>query len=323
MPEITSRRFTPASLQEFTSAARTVAKAYGLDLSRAQENLSRIYGFADFHDLRAHLATGPVPGPYQDEIPLAVALSRRQHGGSILMEEFSGARIGPQGRRDLDDLALFDRPHQRRAAIRHQDAIDQELDPTFTSPAHNLPVDNYVAFEIEHIEQAGEAWIEGKFRLTALGHQVWEALRYLSERFDGASDTAELTYIHDQIIRIGNNHPNNPYPSAAFVDLFADQKKAVSADVLTRAAERSIALFDALVPSDFKGTIEPKLIGSWVENRLYHSVLYRGGLAADEAGHPKLGRRWLKQCYRACKRDPYGIRFVLGYSTPEEELASG
>lgn len=47
MPNGISRRFTPPSLGDFTRTARDLAGVYGLKLARAQEYLTRIYGYED------------------------------------------------------------------------------------------------------------------------------------------------------------------------------------------------------------------------------------------------------------------------------------
>lgn len=316
MSDPTSRRFTPASLQDFTAAARDVAAAYGIKLSHAQEHLARLYGFEDFHELRAHLAQLPPPGPYSDEAEIGVAVARMTGDG---LQERDGTWRGPIGRRSIEDLALYDRPHDRRTWMRFQDAIDRELDPAFVAPETNLPVDEYVTCVVENVHYLDCQRLEGKFVQTPLGRRVWEALTYLTDDFDDLREVRERQHVADQVHRIMENHPNNPYPGAVLVGLymagregFGSAAEKRQAQWLLPIAQRSIDLFAALIPKGFRGEIEPKLVGHWVENYSYSSVLYFGGFAAELAGNTALAKRWWNLCRRACKRDPFGARFALG-----------
>lgn len=316
MSDTTSRRFTPASMQDFTSTARDVAAAYGIKLSSAQEHLARLYGFEDFHEVRAHLVKQPSPGPYRGDVGFGVALARM--AGNRLKER-DGSVIWPVFRRGLDDLALYDRPHDRRAWMRFQDAIDQELDPEFVAPEKNLPVDEYAEFSVRDAQYIDCHQIEGSFTQTTLGRRVWEALMYLTEGFDDLQEEQDRQRVADQVQRIMENHPNNPYPGAVLVGLYCAGREwsNPSADSrlarwLVPIAQRSINRFADLIPKGFRGEIEPNLVGHWIENFSYSSVLYFGGIAADVAGNPALAKKWWNRCRRACRRDPFGARFALG-----------
>lgn len=323
MSTTTNRRFTPASLQAFSAAARDLAAAYGLKLSAAQEQLARLYGFEDFHELRAHLAKTPPAGPYADEVDVGTALARMT--GNALTER-DGTVLWPVGRRGVEDLALHDRAHVRRTWMRFQDAIDRELDPEFVSPETNLPVDEYATFLVEDAESLGSDRDEGKFAQTALGRRVWEALTYVTKGFDDLQDAEARQCVAEEVIRIMENHPNNPYPGAVLIGLYvANREWSRSAAEVRQAqwlvpiAQRSVDLFAALVPTGFRGEIEPKLVGHWLENYSYSSVLYFGGIAAEVAGQAALAKRWWTRCRRACRRDPFGARFALGASRCEDE----
>lgn len=316
MSNSASRRFTPACLQDFTVAARDVAAAYGLKLSRAQEHLARLYGFEDFHELRVHVAKLPPPGPYRDEAEIGVAVARMT--GDAL-EERDGTVLWPIGRRGVEDLALYDRPHDRRGWMRFQDAIDQELDPAFGAPETNLTVDDYATFVVENVAYLDCQRIEGKFVQSALGRRVSEALTYLTDDFDDLREAPDRQRVADQVLRIMNNHPNNPYPAAVLVGLYMAEREVSGSSAEKRQAQwllpiaqRSIDLFSALIPKGFRGEIEPKLVGHWIENYSYSSVLYFGGIAAEVTGNAALARRWWTLCRRACHQDPFGARFALG-----------
>lgn len=170
MSDTTSRRFTPASMQDFTSAARDIAAAYRIKLSSAQENLARLYGYEDFHEVRAHLAKQPSPGPYSGEASIGTAIARMTGNG---LKERDGSVIWPIGRRGLEDLALYDRPHDRRAWMRFQEAIDRELDPEFVALETNMPIDEYATFIVEDAQYIDGHQIEGKFGLSAI--QGWNS----------------------------------------------------------------------------------------------------------------------------------------------------
>lgn len=325
MPTNPSRRFTPASMHDFTVVARDIADAYGLKLSRAQENLARIYGFENFHELRLHIEKGSPAGPYAGETDLATAFNRTH---DWYLEDLSGYFCCPVGRRRLPDLELFMRPDERRAWMRFQASIDQELDPSVSAEATTLSVDSYVSFVVDDIAQLGEHWIEGKFIQTALGRQVWEALNWITKGEEDIRDPDERSRIFSELNRIMDNHPRNPYPGALIVSLIAsrfeeswgemlDEQVAIpEEDVacalwLCEIAKRSIDLFQSIIPKSFRGTIEPKLVGHWIENYSYHSVLHWGGIAAATAGMTKQANQWFRRSIKTCKNDPFGSRFWL------------
>jgi len=325
MPTHTSRRFTPASMHDFTVAARDVAAAYGLKLSRAQENLARIYGFENFHELRLHIEKGSPAGPYAGEVDLGTAVNRMQNW---CLHDLSGFFCCPVGRRQLPDLELFMRPDDRRAWMRFQDSIDHELDPNFSAEAATISIDSYVSFVVDHIDQMGEKWIEGKFVQSQLGRQVWEALLWIIKDEEDISDPEERSKMFDELNRIMDNHPHNPYPGALLVsivglrfaeswgEMLDDECDLPEADMacalwLYEIAKRSIDLFQSTIPKTFRGTIEPKLVGHWIENHSYHSVLHYGGIAATAAGMNKEAKKWFRQSIKTCKQDPFGSRFWL------------
>ena len=325
MPTNPSRRFTPASMHDFTVVARDVADAYGLKLSRAQENLARIYGFNNFHELRLAIDKSSPAGPYDGETDLATIFNRTQ---DWYLEDLSGYFCCPVGRRRLPDLKLFMRPDERRAWMRFQNSIDQELDANFSAEAATVSVDNYVSFVVDHIDQLGEKWIEGKFVQTALGRQVWEALVWIIKDEEDVRDPEERSRMFDGLNRIMDNHPNNPYPGALIVGLVASRFEESWGRMLTEEidipeedmacalwlcdiAKQSIDLFQSTVPKNFRGTIEPKLVGHWIENYSYHSVLHCGGIAAATAGKTKQAMQWFRRSISTCKNDPFGSRFWL------------
>lgn len=309
-------RFTPPSLKEFTARALDLAAAYGLPSSAAQEQLAIAYGFKDARELRAHLKTKPSPGPFTGETSIEGAFARMD---AEILREPGGAVIWPVGRRRFRDLALYAHPQYRPALMRFQDAIDYELDPRFVVRASNLPVDDYATFVVEDNDDIEGSWMEGKFVHTSLGRRVWEALTYLSQDFEEIQTDHERQYVADEVHRIMENHPNNPYPGAVLVGLyvsgrewFGTKEEIRQCQWLVPIAQRSIELFCSLIPKGFRGEIEPKLVGNWIENFSYSSVLYYGGVAAEISGKDSLARRWYAQCRRACRQDPFGARFALG-----------
>jgi len=225
-------------------------------------------------------------------------------------------------------IELFMRPDDRRAWMRFQDSIDRELDPDLSSEAATLSVDSYVSFVVDHIDQLGEKWIEGKFAQSLLGRQVWEALMWITKDEEDISDPDERSRMFDELNRIMDNHPHNPYPGALLVsivglrfaeswgEMLDDESDLPEADMacalwLYEIAKKSIGLFQSTIPKTFRGTIEPKLVGRWIENHSYHSVLHYGGIAASAAGMNKEAKRWFRQSIKTCKQDPFGSRFWL------------
>ncbi|WP_163468540.1 hypothetical protein, partial [Klebsiella michiganensis] len=61
------------------------------------------------------------------------------------------------------------------------------------------------------------------------------------------------------------------------------------------------AMFDELMPSDFRGQIVPNLVGIRVENEAYFNVLCVGALAAMALGHTAHTMDWAR---RSLKLDP-------------------
>lgn len=145
----------------------------------------------------------------------------------------------------------------------------------------------------------------------------------LTKDFDDLRDNEERQRVDEQVERIMENHPNNPYPGAVLLGLYAaerewgDSSEEVGlAQWLVPIAQRSNDLFAALIPKGFRGQIEPKLIGNWVENYSYFSALYFGGVAADIAGKPAVAKKWWRASVKACRSDPFGASFALGASFP-------
>jgi hypothetical protein len=106
-------RFRPASQADFTRYARHLGELLGLKLQPAQQILAKIYGYSDLHELQAVLNTPGEPGPYEDQLDLALPDSLAE----LLL--YDGDHDCPRGFLEIVDERCLRRSQQIEAVLRH------------------------------------------------------------------------------------------------------------------------------------------------------------------------------------------------------------
>lgn len=314
-------RFTPYSIEAFKRIARDVHRAYPLTLQQSQEALARAFGYVDLHALQEHLKTNPKPGAQGEGADFAaitvdgrfLQLVHELHGPQPLM---------PKGRRTFPDLCATWDPDRRRLAMDFEDEIDRIIEGDFP-PEVDTPTSDYVMFNEQRLDIIGLSDTpkrEGMFVVSPKGDIARHALRWIEAAIAGAADRRDEAAHERQFLRLGELlklMPNNPYVLAAWLNFTrfsildgeghippADKRTVEYIDevsLIWSLAKDCRAMFDELMPSDFRGQIVPNLVGIRVENEAYFNVLCVGALAAMALGHTAHTMDWAR---RSLKLDP-------------------
>ncbi|MFZ3119220.1 MAG: hypothetical protein WA159_12955 [Variovorax sp.] len=329
----TDFRFTPASIGAFKHTARDLKKAYGsLALQQCQEVLAKIYGYTDLHALQEHLKTKPRPGPYahvlssDDQLTMAARPLRA-------FSSFAPPSTRPTGRRDIQDLAVFEEPERRKERMAQEDFRDAVATGAIPSEV-DASVRDYVSFEVfdqdPHLSIMPISRKRGTFKFTEKGYAVYLAIGdqmdvFYSECSEEVSRAA-LGGLQAALQKM----PNNPYLRSWATTTYMQGKfplwKAGDDEDLHGDVEDAIALwqsfkacrsiFDGLMPKGFRGIIDPKEAG----NMAYFDVLYLGTRCAAIAGYRSLALAWARRIVRLDPRDSFGARFIV--KALEEEVVS-
>lgn len=320
----TDFRFTPASIGAFKHTARDIQQAYGsLTLQQCQEILAKIYGYSDLHALQEHLKTNPKPGPYAHErsVDDQLKMSSRHHAFSA----FAPPATRPSGRRGIQDLAVFEKPDQRKVRMA-QEALRDAIATGSIPFEFDAPVSDYMVFEV--FEQDPDQSITpisrrgGIFEFTEKGYDVfWATLDQIEvlctecgseERFHAAYKSLQVAFL---------KMPNNPYlrswvtttlMDGLFPECDTEFDEYLGGEVddaiaLWQAFKACRKMFDGLMPKGFRGNIDPNEAG----NEAYFEVLYHGARCAGIAGYRKLALAWARRVMRLNPRDSYGARFLV------------
>ncbi len=319
----TAFRFTPASISAFKHTARDIKKAYGtLPLQACQELLARIYGYPDLHAVQEHMKTNPKPGPYPSELPFTEAVALRRSAFRRFTEFASDA--WPTGRRQIDDLGIFEQPEVRTGVIAQEDFRDSVATGSIAAE-HDAQVSDYVWFEVREGDSRGpnqQASREGIFRLTAKGYSVYMAISDQMQVVDSPSDffsDEERRTAYDRLLAASLKMPKNPYLLAwelttlLLVNFPVDGGHEFDprAEGLWIRFKACRSMFDGLMPKGFRGKIEPKLIGNNAASGAYFDVLCWGARCALIAGHKSAALAWARRSARLSSYDGHGARFIV------------
>jgi hypothetical protein len=188
-------------------------------------------------------------------------------------------------------------------------AVDNELEAE-NNPDRQADPSDYVRFETRPIVDLGlqtTGQVEGFFALTRRGRVVLDAIEYCKDglnEFDWDDDRS-LPF-RQKLLRIADNHPNNPYACGAMVTLLspamlADLEHDHSEATLWRAA-RARDGFESVMPAGFKGSLEPNIISPQhpygVDNYYYLGALYWGARAHLKRKDAKKALSWARRCSR-------------------------
>lgn len=117
-----SIRFRPVDKEDFSARARAYQRLIGVKLSQAQELLSRIYGYADFHELQFALSRPEEAGPFDDDEGVrARADPEARRLRLVAVTAHYKARSGQQDWDWLGGVGLFCTP----AEFRHRQGVVQ------------------------------------------------------------------------------------------------------------------------------------------------------------------------------------------------------
>ncbi|MGJ7523449.1 hypothetical protein ACSFA0_23415 [Variovorax sp. LT1P1] len=317
----TAFRFTPASISAFKHTARDIKKAYGnLPLQACQELLARIYGYPDLHAVQEHMKTNPQPGPYPTELPFGDAIELRM-SAFTRFSEFAPDDARPTGRRDIDDLGIFEEPDVRKGVIAQEDFQDA-VSTGAIAAEHEAQVSDYAWFEVREEfsrRPKKKPSMEGVFRLTAKGHSVYRVILDQMEvvKSDHYSDE-ERQAACDVLSAAALQMPKNPYLLAwQLVNSMAQLSEDGGLEFDPRAEslwhqfKACRSMFEGLMPKGFKGKIEPQLVGNNASSGAYFDVLYWGARCAAIAGHKPHALTWARRSVRLSARDVLGARFLV------------
>ncbi len=322
-------RFTPYSIESFKRIARDLQRAYPLTLQQSQEVLARCFGYVDLHALQQHLKTNPTPGPQGPDAELAAI---KVHGAflQVAHELHGAAAVVPKGRREFSDLCATLEPATRAEVMAFEDEIDRTIEADFATEL-DAETKEYVTFHDRRLDEEVRLNMparEGVFVLTQRGDVARRALRYLIEAAETAAERHEQeehSRLFGKLWKLVELMPHNPYPLAAWLNFtqfsILDEDGEIPAprdrsaayleevDLIWGMARQCRSMFDALMPANFKGRIEPNLVGIRIENEPYFHVLYVGALAALVLGHKSTALSWAR---RSLALDPSDRVFARG-----------
>jgi hypothetical protein len=164
-------QFRPESLKDFSQRSRRLSKWLGLPYQRAQELLSRIYGYSNLHDLQAHLQRPGAPGPFDfADRPLP----DREVRIARLIAECKGIEERELTRRDraVVSMGLFCPPGLHRSKFKllaTRTKEDQKaLRRVVSAPPPSHPSLSSVVLDVECSEGESIEWfwtetVEGRF----------------------------------------------------------------------------------------------------------------------------------------------------------------
>jgi hypothetical protein len=216
----------------------------------------------------------------------------------------------------LHDLGIFERPEARQETMDFETAVDNELEAE-NNPDRQADPSDYVRFVTRPVVDLGlqaTGEVEGFFALTRRGRVVLDAIEYCRaglNEFDWDDD--QSLPFRQKLLRIADNHPNNPYACGAMVALLSpamleDLEHDHSEATLWRAA-RARTGFESVMPAGFKGSLEPNIISPQhpygVDNYYYLGTLYWGARAHLKRQDANKALSWARRCRRFDVRDTF------------------
>jgi hypothetical protein len=328
--------FVPASSADFSERAKNVSHLLGTPLQRTQEWLARLYGHQHLHALQAQLkraASDPsshVPGPYVDQMQLAIASMTNPEGAAAIRN--SGVSI-PNGHEREEHLLhataeLVGVASHREMVIKHRDISNIELfgpiefhRPAFArvrdkwrviegllvEPADARPEDYATLVE----RQSGRLMLE----LTNLGMAVVDAVQHLrldlDHRvvFDKANDEEARAEAHairesafQKTMQIAVSFPHNPWAQGFLVYPLVERGRAREA---TQIAKQAMKMLDQLHDGQLRLAMPGNHgCGTRVDNYAVRHILASALDAAEAASEKGLARTWRATYNRTQKNEP-------------------
>lgn len=206
-------RFTPSSLKDFSIRAKNLSNLLGSPLQKTQSRLAALYGYSGVHEIHVAIAEAEknanLAGPYTSDLysnmmtdrSVGVNVATRGNKTLDVAAELIGKAKGEWTKEvwDSREMGLFDEPaeHRIKAARilgKHTmvKAINDDPEP------QEYQVTDYAFL-------GKTAWGEIAAHFTQLGQQVHDAIE------DAEGEKPDL----EQLERIANAHPNNPWAQLA------------------------------------------------------------------------------------------------------------
>ncbi|WP_371436306.1 hypothetical protein [Polaromonas sp.] len=334
-------RFRPTSWADFKTYAGNLAWLLEIENSRATELLSRIYGYANAHELQAVLKTKGEFGFEQQEGDDRFEAPQRNHDDRVL--HLAAQELGLEGV-DITrrvwlsrDCEFFGRPGEHRVAFREIKRQINVSEGTAPSGVESDATEYAMLVDREH---------DGRVHLqfTESGRAIFGALMDAIPDSMGGGGREGW---QDQMVKVESliaRYPSNPWVHAAFVCSFAEyyfqgdwsQNLAHSREsgagysqadahpgfvkyarensgIFLAHAKRGIELFDQLLEGKGDRHTEHNLSsGREVDNFYYPALLYFGAYVAANAGDVRLAIQWAQRNQKLVDGDNFGVRYLLG-----------
>lgn len=317
-----SVRFRPVSELDFLRYAKNLSWLLDEPLQRTQELLAQIYGYANRHELRSALKVPDEPGPFDSDwgtfddagaMKCSVTDSALRSNRVLNLIAQSKGLYGLTGMTSrwwiARDIGLFESPATHREQFRIVKMEMELLEGLETAAPTARSAHEYAV--------VGTTWTPDQFVLnfTAIGKAVFEAVRYIVERYDW--QPVERSYDANTVVAkleaISRHHPNNPWSGAAIACFVGrlDNEIGDNARLIFDEAQRSIEIFTSLYDGHEKQTPSHRTFAPDADTFYWPAVLYWGGLAALECGHVIEGKRWLNLNKKISGRDDFSARIAL------------
>jgi hypothetical protein len=326
-------RFVPANAADFKRAAKDLQHTYPLTLQQSQELLARMYGYADLHELQQALLKGLPPGPYISELDWEDAMAFLRKASERFVKEIkalAGWPLYPVGHVTYEDLLLLDAPARRRNAMNFHRDVQVELSRMSAEPDKTKGPSDYMVFDVLEYDFPGFPKVkpQGVFALTYPGKVLNTAVHHLIESLDGPRTSDERERLLTQLGFVLDSHPNSPIAAARFLQLscnalYEDWEEGLEIEAAREQwalAQQGRSLFEKIIPKDFKGRIEPRLVSGryphGVENDLYLDTLCWGAYCAESVGDMKKALAWARRYLRFSTRDYFGAGEIVDRLAP-------
>jgi tetratricopeptide (TPR) repeat protein len=304
--------FVPASRDDFARRAKGLSHLLGIPLQRAQEALARVYGHADAHALRAVIANGSPPGPFDDELPWGGISSGRRNRFIEILLAHAGLPDHETYKiyvaEEADFFADWDQHKHRRETA----SLDLQYGELHFDGGDGLCARDYAAaFDTE----GGSG--EWTFALTRQGRAVRNVLSRWFDQQEGHRPVDFNSHL-DRLYELVEQHPNCAWASASlasflYFDTNADLNRSM--DSYDDAIEIFESILNPVQVIEYAGA---KLgygatgcLGFGNESAFFPSALASGGDNAFELDDIDKAITLYERALTTDTRDGHGARFSL------------
>lgn len=332
-------RFRPTSWVDFKTYAANLAWLLEIENNRAIELLSRIYGYANAHELQAVLKTDGEFG--FEQLDGEDRFEWLLHDDRVLLlaaQELGLERAEITRRVWLSrDCKFFARPGEHRVAFR---LVKRQINVSEGTAPSGVGSDATEYAMLVDREHDGHVHL----RFTESGRAIFGALM---DTIPNSMGRGGREGWQEQMVKVESliaRYPSNPWVHAAFVCSFAEyyfqgdwsqhlanpresgtgyaqadadpgfvKYACENSGIFLAHAKRGIELFDQLLEGKGDRHTEHNLsIGSEVDNFYYPALLYFGAYVAANAGDVRLAIQWAQRNQKLVDGDNFGVRYLLG-----------